>query len=330
MARGELISTPRRRARQILVIGALWLASLVALVGWWTNVVMTQAERIVQLEIAHGVPASVAEASWRRTRRMLSGESTAFWLLIVGATSVLAWFYWRDTLRTRSLNAFFASVTHELRTPLTSLRLQAELLSERAASGPDVEQRQQLLADLTRLENQVERMLELARLEGGGEILDEYVPLGPALVRVRERAHESHSDRVEVTITTATPDAVVLGDHIAIDMILRNLVDNALRHGGRRTVHVGMEVSQTANAVTLRCRDDGIGCAAPGTLGRLFVRGSDSRGAGVGLYLIDALMKQMGGSVRYQSRVGAGFVAALQFRRGQVVDSAQAGAARDA
>jgi len=72
MSRGELITIPRRRAKQILVIGALWLASLLALVGWWTSVVVSQSERIVELEIASGVPRAVAEAAGERTRRMLS------------------------------------------------------------------------------------------------------------------------------------------------------------------------------------------------------------------------------------------------------------------
>jgi signal transduction histidine kinase len=320
MSPGALITIPRRRARQILVIGALWFVSLIALIGWWTSVVVSQSERIVELEIANGTAPQLAEAKWHRTRRMLSGESVTFAVLVVGASSVLAWLYWRDTLRTRSLNAFFAGVTHELRNPLASLRLHAESLAEGAAGSVGHQVPQRLLEDLTRLENQIERMLELARVEGGGAVLDECVPLGPALARLRERVRESLAGKVELAIPALTPDALVLGDRVAIDVILRNLVDNAWRHGGKATVNVVMSVIPTRSSVKLRCLDDGQGYAEAGRLGDLFARGPKSQGAGIGLYLIRALMSQMGGSASFEARAGEGFIAELQFRRGAIDD----------
>jgi len=318
MARGELITIPRRRVQRILVIGALWFVSLIALIGWWTSVVVSQAERIVELEIANGAPRAVAEDKWRRTRRMLSGESVTFAMLVVGASSVLAWLYWRDTLRTRSLNVFFAAVTHELRNPLASLRLHAESLADGAGGDSTRELPQRLLEDLTRLENQIERMLELARVEGGGAVLDECVPLGPALVRLGDRVRESLAGKVELAIPPVAPDALVRGDRVAIDVILRNLVDNAWRHGGRSRVQVVMSVTPTRGGVRLRCLDNGRGYADGGELGDLFVRGSRSQGTGIGLYLIRQLMTQMGGSASFETRAGEGFVAELSFRRGEV------------
>src|SRR5690606_29195371 len=77
----------------------------------------------------------------------------------------------RDRKRTRSIQAFFASLTHELKTPLTSIRLQAESIAD--PTNDDAFKRQlveRLLADTSRLEAQVERSLELARLEGGGPV----------------------------------------------------------------------------------------------------------------------------------------------------------------
>jgi signal transduction histidine kinase len=321
MSGGELTTIPRRRARQILVIGALWLVSIVSLVGWWTSVVLNQAARIVELEVARGVPRPTVELAWLHTRRMLTGESAAFIFLVLGATSVLAWLYWRDTLRTRSLNGFFASITHELRTPLASLRLQAESLAEGASGAQGGELPRRLLEDLTRLEDQVERMLELARVEGGGAVLDECVPLGPALLRLRDRVREAHAGKVDLAVPLAGSEALVRGDRVAIDMILRNLVDNALRHGGRPVVTVVMDVKESQGTVTLRCLDNGIGYADPARLGTLFVRGPRSPGAGIGLYLIRALMTQMGGSASYETRSGEGFAAYLTFRRGSIHES---------
>ena len=88
-------------------------------------------------------------------------------VLLTGLSIALVWLYLRDQRRTNSLRAFFASVTHELRTPLTSIRLQAESLADAGNASPLVER---LLEDTSRLEGQVEKTLELARIEGGGEL----------------------------------------------------------------------------------------------------------------------------------------------------------------
>ena len=97
-----------------------------------------------------------------------------------GVDGVLFWLYWRDAKRTRSLQAFFASLTHELRTPLTSIRLQAESISDGLADHPEQKDfLQRLLEDSQRLELQVERVLELARVEGGGPIFTQAIQIVP-------------------------------------------------------------------------------------------------------------------------------------------------------
>jgi signal transduction histidine kinase len=101
-------------------------------------------------------------------------------------------------------------------------------------------------------------------------------------------------------------------------MVLRNLIENSVRHGGVPTVSVQLSASGRANGVLLEYQDNGRG-VMPGTgrLGRLFGRGPQSNGAGVGLYLVRRLMQRMGGSVRFPSRSGEAFRAELWFRAGQ-------------
>ena len=147
------------------------------------------------------------------------------------------------------------------------------------------------------------------RLDQGNE---QIIPSQRVLNTDDER-HVSRTDR-----TAKHPGAVrrTNGDRVAIDMILRNLVDNSLRHGGRGNVAVMMYVEAAGGTVTLRCVDNGVGCRDGSRLGNLFARGEHSQGAGIGLYLIRALMTQMGGSATYATSAGGGFVAQLQFRRG--------------
>ena len=105
---------------------------------------------------------------------MLVGESSSFLALLLAVSLLLAWLYWREHRRARSMQAFFASVTHELRTPLTSIRLQAEAIAE---GEQRAELARRLLEDSHRLESQIDKTLELARIEGGGPLSEQAIPL---------------------------------------------------------------------------------------------------------------------------------------------------------
>lgn len=313
---GALLTLPRRRLRIMVLVGVGWLTSLLALVLWWANVLLRQGARIAELEVAAGLARAAALDARGRVYNMLLWESAAFILILLAATAVLAWLYYRDSLRNRSLHAFFAAVTHELRTPLAALRLQAEVIAE----DPETPQAQQLrgrrlLADLSRLENQVERTLELARVEGGGKVLDEPIALAPLLRHFCASLPEPLAERVQMYVAHSGADMRVLGDKAAIQLILRNLVENAARHAGRSRVELIVSLERNGAGVVLHCMDNGTGFPGDSArLGTLFYRGEQSSGAGVGLYLVRALMTQMGGSARFDSAPERGFAAQLRFR----------------
>jgi signal transduction histidine kinase len=166
--------------RTALIAGAalVWLALQLVLVVWWATVIERQARRIAALEAFSGTGQDLTAAQWSRTRLMLIGESSTFLALLLAISLLLAWLYWREQRRARSMQAFFASVTHELRTPLTSIRLQAEAIAE---GEQRAELARRLLEDSHRLESQIEKTLELARIEGGGSLSDQEIPLHPWL-----------------------------------------------------------------------------------------------------------------------------------------------------
>lgn len=315
-AEGALLSIPRRRLRILVLVGASWLALLLGLVLWWAYVVLQQGERIAELEVAAGLARGEALVGRERVHNMLMWESGAFIVILLSATAVLAWLYYRDSVRNRALHAFFAALTHELRTPLAALRLQAEAIAEDPETPPAQQQRgRRLLGDLSRLESQVERTLELARVEGGGRVLDEPIALAPLLRHFCASLPESLAERVQVHIAHSGGDMLVLGDKAAIQLILRNLVENAARHAGRNRVELIVSLERNGSGVVLHCMDNGTGFRGDSArLGTLFYRGEQSSGAGVGLYLVRALMTQMGGSAAFDSAPERGFAAQLRFR----------------
>ena len=311
-SKGALSVQPVRQSRAIALLAGVWLAIILALGIWWASIVMRQAERIATLSLAAGHPAAEAYAEVQVTQRMLYWESGTFLMLLLPLSGALFWFYWRDMLRARGTQAFFAALTHELRTPLTSVRLQTEAIAE---GEPTPELVERLLADTHRLESQIDKTLELARIEGGGSLAEQAIRFEPWLSRVVGSivANEGEAARLEMNLEPGLP--AVRGDTSAVQMILRNLVENSVRHGDLETVHIEITARSAQGGVELRYRDDGRGFTeAPEKLGRLFQRGGNSSGTGVGLYLVRVLMDRMGGRVVFAHAEGGGFEARLQFQ----------------
>jgi signal transduction histidine kinase len=311
-SKGALSVQPVRQSRLIVVLAGVWLAIILALGSWWVSVVMSQAQRIAELRIAGGLSAAQAQAEVQLTQRMLMWESGTFLVLLLTLTGVLFWFYWRDLLRARGTQAFFAALTHELRTPLTSVRLQTEAIAE---GEPTPELIERLLADTHRLESQIDKTLELARLEGGGSLAEQAIRLDTWLNRVTGSivAAQSEHLRLEVLVDSNLP--AIRGDTAAVQMILRNLVENSARHADVSAIHIDLHARREGSGIQLRYRDNGRGSSEqPAQLGRLFQRGGKSHGAGVGLYLVRVLMDRMGGSVEFAHAEHGGFEARLHFQ----------------
>jgi signal transduction histidine kinase len=313
--RGGLTQDPKRRLGLVLAVQLLWLGAVCGLGWWWARVVLIQGRKIEELERQAGMAATAEQ--WLRTQRMVWWESVTFFVLVLALSGFMFWLYYRELWRVRSLQAFFASVTHELRTPLTSIRLQAESIGELVGSEKQGEPAlvRRLLEDTLRLESQVERTLELARVEGGGPVFTQPLRLRPWVDRVLETWTETYGDRLEVR-TRLGEDVSVLADTAAVQVILKNVLENAIRHGRRERVRVTLDSERRDGGYAVILRDDGEAYQGDVTrLGRIFEKGPSSQGAGVGLYLVRVLMERMGG--RAEFRAGSGFEVALWFRGGQ-------------
>lgn len=308
------VALARRSLRWVAIITVVWLAMLFVLMGWWAWVVHNQAERIAELQTLAGLSSSDAQASWERTQRMLIWEGATYCVLLAGVSGALVWFYWRDQRRTNALQAFLASVTHELKTPLTSIRLQAEALADTSQSRVLIER---LLEDTSRLEAQVEKTLELARLEGGGALALQPLPIVTWLQRFT-RSDQPHGG-IEVDFGPSAGDQpLVLADPSALQIIFRNLIENTARHAQSQSARARVSLESRPREVCVAFADDGSGFEGDDRrLGSLFFRGSRSHGAGVGLYLIQTLMELMGGRAEFNTNHGSGFETRLHFRRAE-------------
>lgn len=301
----------------MLMLHVAWLGTVFALGWWWSRLALRQSSRISELEQTLGIVSGDAHL---RMERMIYWESAAFLAFLVLSTSILAIVYWREVKRTKLLQGFFAGITHELRTPLTSIRLQAESIAESVGEDrPESKLVRRLLEDTSRLESRVETTLSLARIEGGQKLLTQPLPMQPNISRVVDSWLEARRDRVEVR--NELKEDWVQANQEAIHVILRNLLENGLRHGKKDPLHVRLKSEKQDGVVCLTYQDDGRGPEeSRRQFGGLFEKGAESQGTGVGLYLVRTLMKGMGGYAEFgqsEDREFAGFQARLYFQERQ-------------
>ncbi|WP_327399934.1 HAMP domain-containing histidine kinase [Streptomyces sp. NBC_01288] len=189
---------------------------------------------------------------------------------------------------------FLAEAAHELRTPLTTLRLVVE------RNGPSDE----ALRLVDRLSRLVTGLLARARLESGAQRA-ELVPL--RLDQLVETTVEELPDHDSVTVTSEP--VVVRGDPDLLAQAVRNLVENAQRHGGPAGSPV--EVSVTPGLVTVRDHGDGVPLA---DRERVFARGvtRTGPGTGAGLAIVRWVAGLHHGTARLTDAPGGGLLAELR------------------
>ena len=209
---------------------------------------------------------------------------------------------------------FLAMLGHELRTPLGSIVLATEL----ARSGLDRAKLDARLEMIARQSNLLARLvddlLDVARVTMGKiqlrrDAVDIDATIRSCVTALTERAR----GRSIVLVTGAQSGAVIEGDTVRIEQVINNLISNAIKYSPPgRSVFVSSAI--TDGNCEIRVRDEGIGIA-PEMQARVFdlfaqVDGSLQRaegGLGIGLTLVDRLVRLHGGKVELRSEgVGHG------------------------
>jgi signal transduction histidine kinase len=223
----------------------------------------------------------------------------------------------RDVTDTRRLNAvrrdFVTNASHELKTPVASIRAAAETLHETASDDPPAVRRfaDQIEKESMRLQRIVSDLLDLSRLESGGD-LDERVHLDDVardeVTRLEDRAEEAGLD-LEFG---ADPVPPVRGSSSDLALLVRNLVDNAIRYT-RPDGRIDVRVSSDDGTVTIRVADTGVGIPTkdlPRVFERFYrvdrARSRDTGGTGLGLAIVKHIAENHGGHVGVTSELGAG------------------------
>lgn len=222
----------------------------------------------------------------------------------------------------RELEAFTYSVSHDLKAPLRGIDGYSRLLQQDCGSGMSEDCRgfvHNIRQGAQQMNALIEDLLAYSRMERR-DLQRRPVDL-PGLVRavLAERAEEIRARGAELELTV--PDATVQADMEGLAVVLRNLLENALkfhRPGVPPQIEIGGRIEE--NVVILWVRDHGIGFDMKFHQ-RIFEifqrlqRAEDYPGTGIGLALVRKAMQRLGGSVRAESAPGEGATFYLEIPR---------------
>ena len=223
-----------------------------------------------------------------------------------------------DTVRTD----FVANISHELKTPVGALAVLAEALAEE--DDLDIVHRlsEKMVDEAIRVGRTIDDLLELSRIEFGGEAVKDPVSVESILQESIERGQSlatAHS--IKVVMNTPAADMQAIGDRRQLVSAVSNLVENAVKYSEPDS---SVEVSALVDSdwVEMRVRDFGVGIPLR-DLDRIFerfyrvdrARSRDTGGTGLGLAIVRHVANNHGGEVSVTSIEGEGSTFVLKVPR---------------
>lgn len=297
----------RRSLKGPITLGVIMIVLLVLLtVGW----------------VLLAVFGLVGVQNWAFYLTLLAVGTTSLVFVLVGVVMYLALSVKSINLNRRQSN-FMDSVTHELKSPIASLKLYLQTLNRRAVSPEEQASFfTYMLEDVERLDQLINHLLDAARLdrkptdEEIEEIeLSEFLQQCTAEVRLRYRAAEE-------AVKIHTEPSIVSARRVDLEMIFRNVIDNAFKYSGESPqVEVVSQVKDDRVITEIKDNGPGIPHRWRRKIFARFVRlgeelEREKRGTGLGLYIVDTLVRRLRGKVRVtDSTSGTTFEITLPGRR---------------
>lgn len=250
-----------------------------------------------------------------RNKRMIIYEGAAFLIiLLVAAFFIFRLIYRQQTFIEQKRN-FLLATTHELNTPLASIKLNLQTLQLPELPKQD---QQKLLSnsqtEINRLQQLIQNILVASKIDANEQLTSrELVHLSSL---VQKNINKKNNSRIQAQIQ---PSLHILADTASVEIILLNLVDNALKYSPQDT-KVTIQLTQENQTAVLSVIDQGKGILdkEKNEVFRRFYRGEDertrqSKGTGLGLFLVKEMTKLNQGKIILKDNQPKGCIFEVKF-----------------
>jgi len=276
-----------------ITLGVVMIVLVMALIVGWVALTAAQADRSALYWV------------------MLAVGTVFLVLVLVGVVLYLLISIKEIRLNQRQSN-FIDSVTHELKSPIASLKLYLQTLSRRSVTDAQRGDFYRfMLSDLERLDSLINHMLDAAQLDRQpveGDVSD--VPLAAVLQSCAETARLRYHLPPETLRIDVSP-VTLRARQIDIEMVFRNLIDNAIKYGGSPPLVEIESHPRGTDRVLTRIADNGAGIPPKlrrKIFGRFVRLGNEleraKTGTGLGLFIVRTLVRRLHGSIAVHGRPG--------------------------
>ena len=227
-----------------------------------------------------------------------------------------------EELRTQRIRReFVAHASHELKSPVASLQTLAEAVRQAVHDDPEMAARfsERVAHEADRLGRLITDLLDLSRLEDPVDVANERVDLSAISVHELDAVRSDAEHKAIELVSGVAPDVWVRGDRQQLSLMLRNLLDNAIRYtpsGGT----VRLDVERADHQVIMSVSDTGIGIpleAQERVFERFYrvdkARSRDKGGTGLGLAIVKHAVELHGGVLELESELERGSMFRVTF-----------------
>ena len=227
---------------------------------------------------------------------------------------------------------FVANVSHELKTPVGAISVLAETLEGETTDELVLRLSHRMVLEAQRMSRTIDDLLELSRIEMGGEMLSGVVDMNDVAKEAIERIAPIATRRqIVINYTGSDVAPRVMGDYFQLISAVSNLIENAVKYSDDAK-EVDVATSVVDDRVLLEVTDHGVGIPAE-SIDRIFerfyrvdrARSRGTGGTGLGLSIVRHVATNHGGDVSVRSREGEGstFTFAVPLYRSTSLDAEQ-------
>jgi two-component system, OmpR family, phosphate regulon sensor histidine kinase PhoR len=321
----------RKKRTSPLFLFYILFAYVLLQFGWWSYLMVNLNNEIYQLKTEVNVlkgesPEEVSrkgnelEQRLFMRRAMIAGEGSVFIVLLLLGILQTRNAFKKETALTRQQKNFLLSVTHELKSPIASVKLQLETLQKRELDkNLQKEMLENALSDTERLNKLVENILLATRIDNSAyELHRERTDLSEYISTGMKQTIASFAPEQKVVLDIE-PGVVMDIDRTSFPSILLNLFENAVKYSPAGTT-ITISLKKSGNAVILAVKDEGSGISAEekqNVFKKFYRVGSEetrrTKGTGLGLYIVNYLVEQHGGTIVVKDNIPKGSVFEIVF-----------------